>query len=133
MSIDLHIGSRLPAYYTSMGRVPLAGLPADELAAFLARVDLRALTPHTIVSRAKLKQALENVCNRGYALVDQELGLGLRSIAVPVKGAGCKVLAALNISAQASRVPIAEMEAKFLPALRAAARELSLLEISSGR
>jgi IclR family transcriptional regulator, pca regulon regulatory protein len=133
MSIDLHIGSRLPAYCTSMGRVLLAGLPDEELAAFLRRVDLRALTPRTIVSPAKLKQVLGNVRRRGYALVDQELELGLRSIAVPVKGAAGKVLAALNISAQASRVPSAEMEAQFLPVLRAAAQELSLLEIGSGR
>jgi IclR family pca regulon transcriptional regulator len=133
MSIDLHIGSRLPAYCTSMGRVLLADLPADELAAFLARVEVRTLTTHTVTSPSKLRQVLEHVRSRGYALVDQELELGLRSIAVPVRGAAGKVLAALNISAQASRVPIAEMEAKFLPALRAAAQELSLLEISSGR
>lgn len=131
MSIDLHIGSRLPAYCTSMGRVLLAGLPSGELDTFLARVDLRPLTPHTIVSSSKLKQVLEDIRSRGYALVDQELELGLRSIAVPVKGVAGQVLAALNISAQASRVPIAEMETRFLPALRAAAEELGMLEIGA--
>ena len=130
MSIDLHTGSRLPAYCTSMGRVLLAGLSPAELNAYLSRVTLQPLTNRTVSSPDRLKQVLETARRSGYAIVDQELEIGLRSIAVPVKDAAGKVVAALNIGTQASRVSVAEMETKFLPLLRAAAQELDMLLLS---
>ena len=127
LSIDLGVGSRLPAHCTSMGRVLLAGLDPDDLAAYLRRVKLIAHTARTIVDRERLRDALAATHEAGFALVDQELEVGLRSIAVPVKDFGSRVVAAINISAQAPRVSIADMQKTFLPALHDAAGELGLL------
>jgi len=127
MSIDLGIGSRLPAYCTSMGRVLLAGLLPAELDGYLSRVKLTKLTGRTVSEPDELKTVLNRVRRDRYSLVDQELEIGLRSIAVPVTDPGGKVVAALNIGTQSSRVPVTDMETKFLPALQAAAHELGLL------
>jgi IclR family pca regulon transcriptional regulator len=127
MSIDLGVGSRLPAHCTSMGRVLLANLPPDELAAYLRRVKLAPYTNRTIVAKEALAETLAAVRDTGYALVDQELEIGLRSIAVPVKDYRARVAAAINISVQAPRVSIAEMEKSFLQPLRRAADELGML------
>jgi len=127
MSIDLGVGSRLPAYCTSMGRVLLAGMAADALAAFLRRVKLVPYTARTIVARDALAQAIESTRHEQFALVDQELEIGLRSIAVPVTDFRGNVAAAINVSVQATRVSGADMERTFLPALRAAAAELGML------
>ena len=127
MSIDLGIGSRLPAYCTSMGRVLLAELPPAQLAAYLKRVRPIPHTHRTQLSREKLAAILETIRADGYAIVDQELEIGLRSIAVPVTDVSGRAAAALNVSTQAARVTIAEMEKSFLPPLRAAARDLAML------
>ena len=127
MSIDLGIGSRLPAYCTSMGRVLLASLPPADLAAYLRRAKLLPLTPRTESSRERLAAVIQGVRAKGYAVVDQELEIGLRSIAVPVLASGGRVAAALNVGTQAARVTIGEMEKRFLPVLRAAARDLGML------
>jgi len=125
MSVDLSIGTRLPAYCTSMGRVLLADLAPSELDAYLRRVKLVAHTPKTIVAPDRLRKAVAGVAEEGYAIVDQELELGLRSIAVPVRNAAGRVAAAMNISTQASRVPMQDLTRRFLPELASAARELS--------
>jgi IclR family pca regulon transcriptional regulator len=127
MSIDLGIGSRLPAYCTSMGRVLLAGLTDAELDVYLSRVKLVKLTTRTVSTADELKVALNAVRRNGYAVVDQELEIGLRSIAVPVSDREGRSAAAINVGTQSSRVSVAEMESKFLPPLRAAAHELGLL------
>jgi IclR family transcriptional regulator, pca regulon regulatory protein len=106
MSIGLGVGSRLPAYCTSLGRAILAYQSEAEIEAYLGRVRLEA-------RRAQ-----------GYAIVNEELEFGLRSIAAPLIQKSGKVAFALNISAQAGRVPAAEMEERFLPALRAASEAL---------
>ncbi len=127
MSIDLGVGSRLPAFCTSMGRAILASLPPDELEAILARVQFKRFTERTIVSPARLTQVLKQARKDGYSIIDQELEHGLRSMAVPIQNPSGKVVAALNIGAHAQRVSIQEMQTKFLPHLRAAAQELCLL------
>jgi len=124
MSVDLGIGTRLPAYCTSMGRVLLAHLAPSERDDYFARVKLVAHTSKTQIAPDKLRNDLDAVVSAGYAIVDQELELGLRSIAVPVRDLAGKVVAAMNISTQASRVSIAELERRFLPELEAGAREL---------
>ena len=126
MSVDLHIGSRLPAFCTSMGRVLLAYLPQDQLEQFLSRVTLTQYTPRTINSVDKLRLALRNVRRNGYALCDQELEIGLRSLAVPVYAPNGRVVATVNISGNAPRMNMMEMQTRFLPPLRAAASELSV-------
>jgi IclR family pca regulon transcriptional regulator len=124
MSDDLHIGSRLPAYCTSMGRVLLAYLPSDQLEQYLARVVLTAHTPRTVSSVDKLRLALRNVRRNGYALVDQEYEIGLRSLAVPVYSPTGRVVSTLNLSGSAPRMASFDMQTRFLPHLRNAAAEL---------
>ena len=125
MTVDLVIGSRLPAYCTSMGRVLLAHLPAPELEQYLGRVTLRRHTPRTVVSVSRLRKVLEGVRRNGFAMVDQELEDGLRSLAVPVRASGDEVVAAMNVGTHAQRMPIEEIESRFLPHLFAAAKNLS--------
>jgi IclR family pca regulon transcriptional regulator len=127
MSVTLGTGSRLPAYCTALGRVLLAHLPQEELDGYLARTTLAPRTEHTITDQARLREVLLQVREEGYALNDEELELGLRSIAVPVRGASGMVLAALNVGAQALRVPVERMKGEFLPVLRQGARDLSVL------
>jgi len=124
MSDDLHIGSRLPAYCTSMGRVLLAYLPTEQLEQYLARVVLVAHTSRTVTAVEKLRLALRNVRRHGYALVDQEYEVGLRSLAVPVYSPTGRVVATLNLSGSAPRMPAYDMQTRFLPHLRNAAAEL---------
>jgi IclR family pca regulon transcriptional regulator len=124
MSISLRVSSRLPAYCTSMGRVLLAALPQAELDAYLDRTALLPRTRKTITARPKLMQALDSTRRGGYAVVDQELELGLRSIAVPVRNRDGAVVAALNIGMQSARVPLHELESRFLEKLKAAAHIL---------
>lgn len=124
MSDTLHIGSRLPAYCTSMGRVLLAYLPGDRLEQYLARVDLVPYTARTVSSVEKLRISLDNVRRQGHALVDQEYELGLRSLAVPVHSPAGRVVATINLSGSAPRISVYEMHTRFLPHLRNAASEL---------
>jgi IclR family pca regulon transcriptional regulator len=126
LNADLQIGSRLPAFCTSMGRCLLAYLPPDELERYLARVDLRRYTARTINSAEKLRALLRSTRRAGYTICDQELEIGLRSVAVPVFAPSGKVVAAINVSGQAQRMPLTDMQTTFLPHLRAAATELSL-------
>lgn len=127
MSIDLKPGSRLPAYCSSMGRVLLANLPTPQLKDALTKIKLKSLTERTVTSKEKLSEILETVRDRGYAIIDQELEIGLRSIAVPVKDGKGRVVAAMNVGAQAVHLSVREMETEVLPHLRAAAQELGTL------
>jgi IclR family pca regulon transcriptional regulator len=126
MAVDLHIGSRLPAYCTSMGRVLLAYLPPEQLEHYLAKVVLTPHTTRTITSIEKLRLALRNVRRNGYALVDQEFEVGLRSLAVPVYSNSGRVVATMNLSGNAPRLSVLEMQSRFLAPLRNAASELSV-------
>jgi IclR family transcriptional regulator, pca regulon regulatory protein len=123
MSITLAVGTRLPAYATSMGRVLLASLPAAELEARLKRIQPRKLTPHTLTTKKALRAAIERAREQGFAMVDQELEEGLRSAAVPIVDADGKV-AALNISVHASRAGMDELRDRFLPKVQATARTI---------
>ncbi|MGB8473910.1 MAG: IclR family transcriptional regulator C-terminal domain-containing protein, partial [Candidatus Acidiferrum sp.] len=127
MSIDLGVGSRLPAFCTSMGRILIADLPAEMLDEFLARVEFRRYTERTVANAEKLKQVLRVVQRTGYCIVDQELESGLRSLAVPIRDSTGRVVAALNVGTHAQRVSMQEMQNRLLPQLKAAAQELSLI------
>jgi IclR family pca regulon transcriptional regulator len=126
MAVDLHIGSRLPAYCTSMGRVLLAYLPTDQLEQYLTKAVLTPHTNRTITSVEKLRLALRNVRRTGYALVDQEYEVGLRSMAVPVYAHSGRVVATVNLSGNAPRLSVLEMQSRYLTHLRNAATELSV-------
>jgi IclR family pca regulon transcriptional regulator len=125
MSVDLGIGSHLPAYCTSLGRVLLAGLARDELAAYLAELKPVRHTPHTLVGKDALRAAIDAARRDGFSVVDQELEVGLRSMAVPITDMRGQVIAALNASTHASLLPLAQFQSSFLPALRHAAAELN--------
>src|SRR5271163_382323 len=126
MAVDLHIGSRLPAYCTSMGRILLAYLPTEQLEQYLAKVNLIPHTTRTITSVEKLRLALRNIRRNGYAICDQEYEVGLRSLAVPVYSSSGRVVATLNLSGNAPRLSVIEMQSRFLTPLRNAATELSV-------
>jgi IclR family transcriptional regulator, pca regulon regulatory protein len=103
MRVTINVGTRFPAYATSMGRVLLAAQPEQWLEKYLASVTLHGLTDHTITSPAGLRQELRKIRGRGWALVDQELEEGLRSLAAPIRNANGTVVAAVNVSTHAGR------------------------------
>jgi len=130
MSINLLVGTRLPAYCTSMGQVMLAQLAPAALEAYLERVRLVARTERTVTSVPKLRKLLKAVRELGHALLDQELEVGLRSIAVPVRDARGNVVAAMNVSTHAARVSLDEMHRRFLPVLSEGARSLGAVLVA---
>lgn len=133
MSISLGVGSRLPAYCTSMGRVLLAGLDDGALAARLARMPLEARTRRTVTDRAQLHKLIAQTRTQGWCLVDQELEEGLISMAAPVLDRAGRVVAALNVSGQANRTSAKVMRDTMLPALRDAAAAVSRSVAVAGR
>lgn len=124
MAITLSVGTRLPAAHTSMGRVLLAQLPDAELDAFLARVVLESHTDKTITDKAELKRCILEVRQQGYAIADQELDSGLRSVAVPAFDANGRLLGAINISTNAARVDFDTLMRQYLPLLQEKARQI---------
>jgi IclR family pca regulon transcriptional regulator len=124
MSVNLGVGTRLPAYCTSMGRVLLAALDPDEAARRIASSRRTQFTPHTRTRKEELAEILRSVREKGYCVIDQELEIGLVSMAVPVFNNAGQTVAALNIGTQAPRVNAAEMPARFLPALLEAQKSL---------
>lgn len=121
LSVALHVGTRLPAYCTSMGRVLLSDLAPEELGRFLARATIRANTQKTVTGRRELAGLIRKAGEDGHAVVDEELELGLRSIAVPVRDRERRIVAAINVSTQSARHSVEDMERLFLPPLREAA------------
>lgn len=133
MSITLNVGTRLPAHATSMGRVLLAALEPDELDAYLATSPLEAYTERTVTDPERLRRVLSGIRSQGWAMVDQELEVGLRSIAAPVRGRDGRTSAALNVSAAAARVSTEDLRGRFLPALLGTADAISTaLERTAG-
>lgn len=126
-AVTLQVGSRLPALVTSMGRVIFADLSAQCRQDVVARAALPQLTPHTIADRPAMLAELERVREQGYSLVDQELEIGLRSIAVPVRLPGDRAFAGLNVAAQAGRVPAKRMIEEFVPPLQDTAERIAAL------
>lgn len=127
MRITLGVGSRLPAYCTSMGRMLLSALPEAELRQRLAASERPAHTRHTVTDVQALIDAIAQVRQQGWALVDQELEEGLISMAAPITDRSGQLIAALNISGQANRSSAAEMQASMLAPLLATARSISQL------
>jgi IclR family pca regulon transcriptional regulator len=120
MSATITVGTRFPAHVTSVGRVILADLPDEEIDARLARADLRPLTARTIGTPDALRAELRRVRRQGYALVDQELEEGLRSVAAPVRDRDGQVVAGVNIAVHAGRTSVASVRSDLLPRLLAA-------------
>jgi IclR family pca regulon transcriptional regulator len=124
LAAGLSVGSRLPAYCTSMGRVLLAALPDPDLNTYLRDLRPKTYTPKTVTRIALLKKTILNVRKEGYAIVDEELELGLRSIAVPISTRDNRVVAAINVGTHVSRVDRAALLNRCLPVLQAEAKTL---------
>lgn len=124
MTVSLGIGSRLPAYCTSLGRVLLAHFPEEELLERLKKMDRVKHTDNTKTEVADLMEIMRETAHRGYSLVNQELEIGLRSLSVPVRNQNQHVIAAMNVGVQATRTTQRRMIAEILPILLSASREL---------
>ena len=125
MSVSLGIGAKLPAAITSLGRVLLAALPDDGLEARLRAMPRRRFTAKTVTDPARLAAIIRQAGQDGYALVDEELEIGLMSLAVPLTDRRGRTVAALNVSGQAGRARPEEMVTRYLPILRQAAKRIS--------
>ena len=124
MTVAINVGTRLPAHVTSMGRVLLAARTDDWLQSYLSSVRLHPLTERTITDRTELLEELQRIRQRGWTMVDQELEAGLRSLAAPVHDPSGTVVAAVNVSAHATRGPIEAVRAELLPPLLECARRI---------
>ncbi|GAA4324146.1 IclR family transcriptional regulator [Pigmentiphaga soli] len=125
MSVNLGVGSRLPAYCSAMGRVLLADLDDAALDDALRRSDLAAHTPLTLTDPARLKEVIAQVRRQGWALVDRELETGLVAISAPIRDHGGRTIAALNLSGQAHLITAEQMRERLLPPLLAAAERIN--------
>jgi IclR family pca regulon transcriptional regulator len=124
IEVSAQIGFRLPAFASSLGRVLLAALDDAALDDFLAHATPRKLTPMTTVDKRTLRKAILKARADGFSYVDQEAEVGFRSISVPLRRLGGRVVASLNIGAQSERCPAKTMQSVFLPKLRQTAEML---------
>ncbi len=124
LSAGLSVGSRLPAYCTSMGRVLLAGLSDDQLEIYLRDLRPKGFTAKTVTRIPQIRKAILQARKDGYAIVDEELEAGLRSIAVPVTTRNNCVVAAINVGTHVSRIDRLTLTRKCLPALQAGVNAL---------
>ena len=123
-SSRIDIGTRLPAHCSSLGRVLLAALPEDQFEAWLGRHELTAWTERTITDPGRLRARIQEVRRARHAIIDGEMELGIRSIAVPIVNRLGATVAALNIGTSAARVSLDQMRRTLLPALREAAQQI---------
>ncbi len=124
VSVDLHVGSRLPAFCTAAGRAMLAQMPEAEAMTRLAAAPRKAMTPHTVTDLAGLKRSLADVRKHGYALNDQEAFIGDVSVAVALVDRSRNVAGAINIAVPSPRWKAEDVRRKLAPKVIAAAREI---------
>jgi len=125
MSISLNVGTRLPAFATSLGRVLLADLADLELDKYLSYCEMKQYTDYTMNDKTQLMKEILQVKQQGYCIVEQELELGLSSISVPIRDSIGKVAAALSISTHVSQISRQAMLSRILPALQACADKIA--------
>jgi IclR family transcriptional regulator, pca regulon regulatory protein len=125
IDLNLHVGARLPAYCTSLGKVLLANLPDEERASRLERIDFSRRGPNTITSKQALSAELELVRKQGYAINNEELAYGLRSIAAPVLEHDGAAAGAINLAVHSSMVSSADMGVRLGPVLKRTAADIS--------
>lgn len=127
VSATLQPGTRVPAFCTANGRVLLAGLPQSQIEVYLAHLEIEPVTIHTIVNKDRLSMEIARTRAQGYAVVDQEFELGLRTIAVPLRNFRGETVAAMNVSVHAGRMPVEDIVDRCLPALLKVQVEMSAL------
>lgn len=125
INVSITVGSRAPAHAVSTGRVLLAAEPEEALLHYLDKVTLQKLTPHTITSKVKLREAIEQARISGHSIVDQELEVGLGSISVPIRDGSNKTVGALNVCCPSARLSPEQMKREILPELLAAAQRIA--------
>jgi IclR family pca regulon transcriptional regulator len=123
--LEAHVGSRFPAYPTSMGRVLLAGLAPEGLRRYFERATLTALTKHTVTDRAKLTRLIDDCRRTGYSAVEDELAYGVVAVAVPVLDDAGRVVAALNNSSHSGKVTRAQLARTRVAMLQDVSRQIS--------
>lgn len=129
MMYDIAVGTRIPAYCTALGRVLLSYLSPEERQERLAASKLEKRTPYTVTNFDKLNQLVEDVRRTGYALVDQELELGLRSLAIPMTDGSGNCICAMNVALPTARMSVPEMLEVVLPKLNDAAKKATYLQV----
>jgi len=125
MSTNLRIGAKLPAYCTSLGKILLAYRPFSEVKEILKGRELKAYTPYTITDINRLKEVLIEIRENEYSINNQELEIGLRSAAAPIRDEKGEVIAAINISMSSARISSRELEEKFIPILIKITKQVS--------
>ena len=125
IDLNLHVGSRLPAYCTSMGKVLLAFLSEEDLDVVLGRIKFSRRGPNTLAGKRALLDDLERVRTTGVGVNNEELAYGLRSIAVPVRGTSGEVVAAINLAAHRTMASMDDLVGRLGPALKRTADEIS--------
>ncbi|QQK74394.1 helix-turn-helix domain-containing protein [Salicibibacter cibarius] len=125
MSINIDVGTRLPAYATSMGRVLLSGLDDNILREYINEIIFEPITNQTVIDQQKFLTIIDHTRNQGFAHVENQLEQGLRSLAVPLKNQNGEMVAAINCSVHAGRVSENELLKDFLPLLRKTAEDIS--------
>lgn len=126
VNIGINVGSRAPVHAVSSGRVLLAGLDDKEVQQILDRGQFEKLTPHTTVSKVKLREEIQEVRALGWSIVNQELEIGLRSISVPIRGTDGEVLAALNVCCPSARISPEDIRTRILGELLTASKEITM-------
>ena len=126
VSINLVLGSRLPVYCTSMGKAQLIDLSREQLSNLLGEGPYPELGPNTITSLDDLTRELERVRRQGYAINDEELAAGLRSVAAPLRNADGEIIAAINISVPSARVSRDKLEERLAPLVKTTAHDICL-------
>lgn len=125
MTVAIGLGSRFPAFQTSMGRVLLAERTDDEIVEIFAATDKTHKTDYTVETAEELLDRIVEVRANGWALVDQELEIGVRSVAAPLRNASGRAVAAVNVSTHVGRTDLDELRSRFLPRLLATAEHIS--------
>ena len=125
MTVAIGLGSRFPAYQTSLGRVLLAELDDETVIELYSRSDTSRTTERTVTSAEALVEKLGQVRRCGYAVVDQELEIGVRSVAAPLRDGNGRALAAVNVSTHAGRTTLDQVHETFVPALLQTAADIS--------
>jgi IclR family pca regulon transcriptional regulator len=127
INVSITVGRQAPAHAVSIGRILLAYEPEEALLQYLDRVKLKKLTPHTITSKVKLREAIEHARVVGYSIIDQEMEVGLGSLSVPVRDNSGRTILALNVCCPSTRHSPEEMKQKILPELLAASRRITTM------
>lgn len=125
VGVVLGVGSHVPAHCTALGKVLLADLKPEELEARFAHHPLIALTPRSIVDPVKLFEELESIRQRGYAINDEELAIGLRAVAAPIRDFSQKTVAAINVSGAVTTISLERLESELAPAVLETAAQIS--------